>query len=375
MATDTSPTGTLILSKPLLSWLQAPEDPSPRFWTLRTVLARPPDDPEVQATQQAIPQASPAREILRAQWPPGYWVAPGIGYSPKHRATIWQVIFLAQLGAPPVEPITRACHYVLTHARLPDGRFTAGRGPGHALLCLNGNLLQALCWFGFREDARVQAAASALAAQIVHEGLRCRFNGRTPDGGCPQAMTQGLPCAWGAIKAGLGLLAVDTADRWHPALQLIERLLTAHRLTAADYPTATEPSPLWWRFRFPLDHTSDALEALTLLGRLGYRWEDPLCRAAVERVLAKRDPEGRWAQEHVLERTWGDFGPGGLPNKWVTLRALRALQAVGLALIPREERGSGAAPATGRPPAARLEARHPLPRRNPHGGSDSHACG
>ncbi len=323
----------VLISQALLTWLLQSENPSARFWTLRIVLARPNDDPETREAQRAIAHSSPAREILRAQWPQGYWVAPGAGYSPKYRATVWQVIFLAQLGALPEEPIVRACHYVLEHARLPDGRFSAGQGERNAILCLNGNLLQALCWFGFREDPRVQAAASALAAQVVHQGLRCRFNGRTDDGGFPETMTQGFPCAWGAIKAGLGLLAVGGGtERWEPALRVIEHLLTAHRLVEADYPTATEPSPLWWRFRFPLDHTSDALDALTLLGRLGYRWSDPLCRAAVDRVLAKRDAAGWWVQEHGLSRTWGDFGSVGAPNKWVTLRALQALRAVGVSL-------------------------------------------
>ncbi|NOZ26486.1 MAG: hypothetical protein GXP39_00345 [Chloroflexi bacterium] len=319
-----SPSGSPI-SAGLREWLLAEANPSARYWALRTLLGRPEGDPEVREARAAIPRVPPALDILRAQWPEGYWVAPGIGYSPRYRATIWQILFLAQLGAPPIDGIRRACAYVLAHARLPDGRFTAGQRERGAFLCLNGNLLRALCWFGLRDDPRVQEAADALAAQVVHQGLRCRCNGGETSG----PMTGGLPCAWGAIKAGLGLLEAGATGRGRKAaLAEIERLLVRHDLVAADFPTPTEPSPLWWRFGFPLGYHSDALEALLLLGRLGHR-SDPRLRPAVRRVLALRDSRGRWRLEHRLERTWGDFGALGRPNKWITLRALWALQAVG----------------------------------------------
>jgi len=318
-------------SDELQVWLLEEENPSARYWTLRALMGYPEEDELVRRARARIVEASPAHDILRAQWPEGYWVAPGIGYSPKYRATIWQILFLAQLGAPPIEPILCACEYVLSHARLPDGRFSAGEGSRGALLCLNGNLLRALCWFDFREDPRVQAAADALAAQITHQGLRCRFNGRTPGGGIPASMTEGLPCAWGAVKAGLGLLSVGVE---HPeraaAVSQIQRLLIEHDLCEAAYPTATEPSLLWWRFGFPLGYTSDALEALTLLRWMGHE-DDMRLRPAVERAWAKRDAKGRWHLEYTPEKTWGSFGSLGAPNKWVTIRALLALPPNGAA--------------------------------------------
>ena len=57
-----------------IPWLLERENPSVRYWTLTDVLNRPADDPEVQATQAAIPTCPPAVELLAAQKGEGYWV-------------------------------------------------------------------------------------------------------------------------------------------------------------------------------------------------------------------------------------------------------------------------------------------------------------
>src|SRR5512139_117562 len=134
-----------------LPWLLETENPSARYLALTGLLDRPADDPEAQAARDAIPGWGPARAILDAQWPEGYWMQPGIGYSPMHKATVWQVIFLAALGAPRTEAIDRACAYVLDHSRLPDGRFSAYKTAQGATSCLNGSLLRAMKRLGFMD--------------------------------------------------------------------------------------------------------------------------------------------------------------------------------------------------------------------------------
>ena len=48
------------------------------------------------------------------------------------------------------------------------------------------------------------------------------------------------------------------------------------------------------------------------------------------RVVTRRAPDGTWALEYdYAGKTWIDVGPKGMPNKWVTLRALSALAAAG----------------------------------------------
>lgn len=312
-----------------IPWLLEPQNPSARYLTLTGLLGRSANDPRTLATQAAIPGSGPARAILDAQWPEGYWIGPGIGYSPKYRATVWQVIWLAALGTPRTEALDRACSYILDHSRLPDGRFSAYKTAQGAVACLNGNLLRAMSQLGV-EDPRLAESTETLAKTVTHNGFRCRFNAPSPK---PARMRDGLPCAWGAIKT-LGAFAEIPREERSAAVQAaveegIEFLL-AGDFSRGGYPAATGPSPLWQKFGFPLGYTSDLLEALEVLGRLG-AGHVPGLAAAVAIVRSKRDGSGRWALEYTPDNTWASFGQLAKPNKWVTLRALRALKHWGAA--------------------------------------------
>ena len=58
----------------------------------------------------------PVPQILAAQHPDGYWGKSGPGYLPKYQGTIWQVVFLAQLGAYGANPEVKAgCEYALKY--------------------------------------------------------------------------------------------------------------------------------------------------------------------------------------------------------------------------------------------------------------------
>ena len=311
-----------------LPWLLEPENPSARYLALTGLLDRPADDPEVLAARAAIPGGGAARATLDAQWPEGYWIAPGVGYSPKYKSTVWQVIILAALGAPRTAAIDRACDRVLSDSRLPDGRFSAKVTEQGAIVCLGGNLLRALMQLGF-EDPRMAESFEALAGSALREGYRCRYNALQDESGAwPHHMRDGLPCAWGAIKALGAFAEVPEAQRSSAVRDAIEagvELLLGGNLAGGEYPTATEPSPLWQQFGFPLAYTSDLLEALEVLGRLGVDLGAQLA-PSLDIVRGKRDASGRWALEHALDNTWAEFGEIGQPNKWVTQRAQHVLK-------------------------------------------------
>jgi hypothetical protein len=306
-----------------LPWLLEPGNPSARYLALTGLLGRPANAPDVLAARAAIPNQGPARAILDAQWPEGYWIGPGIGYSPKHKATVWQVIFLAALGAPRSEAVDRACSYVLDHSRLAGGQFSARKSARGAIICLNGNLLRAMYQLDY-QDPRLETCLEALAERILQDGFHCRFNAGSP---VPACMRDGLPCAWGAVKA-LAAFAEVPESRRSPSVQAaIESgitLLLAGDLVRGDYPTATEPSPLWEKLGFPLGYSSDLYEVLEVLGRLGVEATSRLMRA-VDAALSKQDQDSRWPLEHTPGNTWADYGRVGRPNKWATIRALRAL--------------------------------------------------
>ena len=84
-----------------LDWLLEAKDPAVRHLALRQLLDRPDGDPDVVESRQAAMAADPIASILDAQSPGGHWEKPGPGYATKYRGTVWQLIFLDQLGADP----------------------------------------------------------------------------------------------------------------------------------------------------------------------------------------------------------------------------------------------------------------------------------
>ena len=301
------------------AWLLEPDNPSVRYLALTGLLDRPADDAEVKAIQETIPTWGPARAILEAPWPQGSWVRPGVGYSPKHNATVWQVIFLAELGVPSIEAVNRACAYVLAHSRLSDGRFSTSKLSQGARACLSGALLRALLQFG-HSDPRLEESIEALAKIGIRDGWRCQVLG-----GAGRA---GTPCAWGAIKA-LGAFAELAERQRSPVVQeAIESgvtLLRAGDLATGEGLISCEPGSVWLQFGFPLGCSSDLLEALEVIGHLS-GGAGPKPEAALQVVLRKRNREGGWILERTTPNSWADFGRVGQPNKWVTFRALQVLK-------------------------------------------------
>ena len=69
------------------------------------------------------------------------------------------------------------------------------------------------------------------------------------------------------------------------------------------------------------------MQVAEALVNLGYG-ADPRLAPTLRLIEAKADATGRWPLEyHYHGKMWPDvsFGRKGQPNKWVTIRALRAL--------------------------------------------------
>lgn len=323
------------------AWLLSLESPAPRCLALRDLYDVPSDDPQLRRARDVALRADPIRAILAAQDPGGWWVKPGAGYGPKYLGTTWQIIFLEQLGADPDDPRIRAgCRYLLEHTAARTGGFgCSSRGttkpppPSSVLHCLNGNLLRALIGLGWLDDPRVREAIRWQADAIVGGGVRY-YRAGVAGPGFRCGANDGLPCAWGAVRA-LGGLARVPADRRDAAvtaaIEAGTRFLLSRDPAVADYPMGygnTRPSGSWFKLGFPCGYVTDVLANLEVLVDLGHGG-DPRLRPALDWMLSLQDQAGRWCNQYAYNgKTWSDFERQGRPSKFVTLRVCRLLKRI-----------------------------------------------
>jgi hypothetical protein len=150
-----------MLPENVINWLLEPENPIVRWWTLRDLLDRPPDDPEVQVARAAIPDSVPVRAILAAQRRSGAWATDKHLYSPKHTATRWQLGLLADFGLTYAdEPVRRACELFFAW-QMPDGDFGMFKGAKANGPCSAGRVLCQFHRFGLEPDMGRYASPTA----------------------------------------------------------------------------------------------------------------------------------------------------------------------------------------------------------------------
>jgi len=272
----------------------------------------------------------------------GCWSKPGPGYQPKYFGTVWSVIQLAQLGGSLHEDkrIQKACHYVRAHALVPAGQFSYNGAPSGTFDCLQGNLCAALLQLGCDPTelapaldwmARSQTGNGIAPASDRDAPVRYYAYKSGPDYAC--GANNKLPCAWGAVKVMLAFGAIPKVHRTAVVREAIHKgvdFLLGVDPAKAAYPTGSggAPNRSWWKFGFPVFYISDILQIVEALTALGYGGDKRL-RHAVSLVEEKQNPNGQWPLEYEYSgKTWVKFGRKNAPNKWVTLRAVRALQRI-----------------------------------------------
>jgi hypothetical protein len=326
-----------------LPWLLESEDPGSCYLALRDLVGLPPDNPELLAAQQAAHTQGPISAILQNMHPKGYWSRPGPGYNPKYFSAVWSLITLAQLGASVSldERITRACTYILEKGLTAHGHFSINGTPSGTVDCLQGNLCTALVELGY-DDPRLGLAFEWMARTVTGEGLAPNTEQAAPMRyyaykcgplfAC--GANNGLPCAWGAAKVMLAFSAWPSKKRTPLIERAIQKgvdFLLGTDPARAEYPcgNSDKPNRSWWKFGFPVFYITDILQVVEALVGLGYG-RDPRLANALQLIREKQDEEGRWALEYdYIGKTWVEFGPKKEPNKWVTLRALKALKRGG----------------------------------------------
>ncbi len=324
-----------------LDWLLEPEDPGVRYLALRDLLNAPVDDPQLVQARRDAHVHGPIASVLDNMQPEGYWVRPGPGYTAKYRSTVWALVLLAQLGAQADqdERIAKGCAYLLDQSLTPTGQFSIHGTPSSTVDCLQGNLCWALLELGYA-DPRLERAFEWMARTVTGEGMAPKTDKDAelryyaykcgPRFACGPNYAQ--PCAWGAAKVMLAFGKLPQNQRTpliNPAIAEGVEFFFSTDPAKADWPTrlGDKPSGNWWKFGFPVYYITDLLQVVESLTALGFG-NDPRLHNALELIWNKQDELGRWKLEYDYHgKTWGDYGVKKEPNKWVTLRALRALKA------------------------------------------------
>ncbi len=326
-----------------LSWLLEPDSPGVRYLALRDLVGLANDDRELRRARKAAHKDGPIAAVLAEMDKEGYWARPGPGYNPKYRSTDWSMILLAQLGASIQEDkrVATACNYVLDHALASGGEFSISGTPSGTIDCLQGNLCWALVELGC-EDPRLEPALEWMARSVTGEGVApakdrdapVRYHAYKCGPLFACSANNRLSCAWGAVKVMLAFSQWPAERRTRLIQRAIKQgadFLLSTDPAIADYPTPTgnRPSANWHKFGFPVFYVTDLLQNVEALARLGYG-HDPRLAHALAVIREKQDAQGRWPLEYEYTgKTWVNFGAKKQPNKWVTLRALRVLKAVG----------------------------------------------
>jgi hypothetical protein len=324
-----------------LSWLETSLIPEIRYLTGRDLLDLPDTNPKQKAAFREAHSSGTIAEVLSKMEGDGYWRKAGPGYSPKYKSTVWSLTLLAQLGAsvdgdPRVE---KACRYLLDHALGKHGQLSYNGQPSGTIDCLQGNLCWALLSLGCT-DPRIDLAIDWMSRTVIGEGIASqtdkladrRYYAYKCAPGFACGANNKLPCAWGAVKVMLAFSKVPLENRTTLMQKSIdagiEFLFSVDPVTAA-YPTpgGITPNRDWWKFGFPVFYITDLLQLADALTTLGYG-KDPRLQSTLDLIVNKQDDQGRWSLEYRYgPKTWGDYGKGGKPNEWVTLRALRVLKA------------------------------------------------
>lgn len=339
-----------------IAWLLQPDNPSVRYLTLRHLIGKPEDDPEVRQTRADIHGSPIVKRIFARQSPEGCWGDPASPYLPKYKATYWTLMILGFLGlSRDDERVRRAAEYVFTFQR-PEGGF-GERGPEGArreydyiverarkrgkeppaepefiadclhqsvLSCLTGNVVAALLRLGYGDDPRVWRAIDWLASvQNADGGWLCPY--------WKAHIRDRHGCFYGTI-CPLEAFAEIPENRRTPAVQGAAargaEFLLMHRLYKADHHDFRVISEGFLTLSFPWFYGgSNILRSLWILTKLG------ICDERMDDALAvlrsKRAPEGTWLLENSPSgRMQADLEKKGQPSKWVTLMALQALSGI-----------------------------------------------
>ncbi|MEZ5965441.1 MAG: hypothetical protein R3F56_16530 [Planctomycetota bacterium] len=338
---DTADTHRFVPGPTVLRWL-LDADPAIRWQVLRDLAGAPSD--EVAAARARVATEGVGARLLAMQADDGRW--GNAAWNRGWNSTMHVLMLLRDFGLDPAsEHARRAIERVRDRVtwegcappECDDHPFFAGEVEP----CINGQVASVGAYFG--QDVR-GLIDRLLGEQLADGGWNCEAAR-----GSTRSSFHTTICVLEALldhELSVGGDAQVTAARVRGQEYLLERRLFRRRSTGAvidvdrkGSPTAGCSQPAFTRIAFPTWWHYDVLRGLEYLRRARVR-PDPRVTEAVDLVASKRAPDGRWPLELQHPGTVAvETGEAeGLPSRWSTLRALRALQWSGANDRPAGER-------------------------------------
>ena len=334
-------------SQETLDWLLKNSNPSVRYLTLVNILNKSDGDDEVVAARKDLMEQGAVEKILSHQNPDGGFISEAMvrkygevrarsGYQPNYKGTIWQALFLAQLGADKGdERIKELCQFILDTNYSEKYQVLGIYAQRDSSLdfvsipCFISNMIWALSKFGFYDDERVQDSIKWLLKYQRFDDGDFKTPQEWPYRGNRDRCFSKHSCYIGCTQALKAMTVIPQKDRSPEIGAFIKRgidFVLLHQVykksRAYDKPIRKDYELL----AFPLTYQDDILQILETL--LFFNTEDRAIDDAIEFILAKRNDNDRWRLEKTVSSSWSyaQFGKKGEESKWITYRAINILK-------------------------------------------------
>jgi len=311
----------------VLAWL-LDADPAIRWQVLHDLTDASPA--AVAAERARVATVGWGAQLLAQQGVDGRW--GGAAWNRGWNSTMHVLLLLRDCGLDPTsEAARRAIARVRDHVTWQDcGPLECHDNPffaGELEPCINGQVGAAGAYFGQDVQGIVDRL---LGEQLPDGGWNCER-----EHGATRSSFNTTICVLEALleyELAAGGSAAVTAARLRGHEYLLERRLFRRKSTGEliAYDKKTGPGagdhPAFTRFAFPTWWHYDVLRGLDYLRRARITPE-PRLAEAIDLVVSKRTPDGRW----LLDLSYPGLMPvaltagEGQPSRWITLRALRVL--------------------------------------------------
>ncbi|NLW85747.1 MAG: hypothetical protein GXY38_02625 [Planctomycetes bacterium] len=295
----------------VIDWLME-GDPTIRWQMMRDILGKP-------ASQWKREQAKVAtegwgRQLLDCRDPAGTW--GGGLYTPKWTSANYTLLLLRDMGLPRSHPAGRES------ARLLLGRMTGETFRTQIAtldLCIVGMYLSLNAYFGVRDDRVEMLAEQVVQSQMPDGGWNCAGQRHVVNHSSLHTTINVLDGLADYVEYGGKKAAALVAE----PIRRAHEFILEHRLFKSDK-TGEVIKSAFTEFSFPPRWHWDVLRGLDHLRRMDVR--DERLQDAINLLLSKRSPDGRWKLEnHHKGKEFFKLERPGQPSRWNTLRALRVL--------------------------------------------------